>query len=147
MKTLHDNIRILEKIEKDYGTLDKFVTSAGANTIVSMISEKDAKYKLFCVGEALAWEYLRNVGVDGAKPDLHLRRFLSSDRMGTGSSGCATEKEVIEQVEQLSAKTGKKKWLIDALIWEYCRDGYDSICSKDPSCPDCVLKSYCKKKV
>ena len=39
-------------------------------------------YKLHQVGEALAWEYIRNVGIDGAKPDTHIRRFLGSDRMG-----------------------------------------------------------------
>ena len=39
-------------------------------------------YKLHQVGEALAWEYIRNVGIDGAKPDTHIRRFLGSNRMG-----------------------------------------------------------------
>ena len=42
----------------------------------------EGKYKLKYVGKALAWEYLRNVGVDGAKPDTHLKRILGSNRLG-----------------------------------------------------------------
>lgn len=147
MITLQDNIRILETLDKEFGSLDQFVTSASADEIVKVLSNSDSKYKLECVGVALAWEYLRNVGVDGAKPDTHLRRFLSSDRLGNGSAGLASEEEVISQVNEMSEKTGKEKWLIDALIWEYCNDGGAAICSSDPDCHRCVVRTYCKRKI
>lgn len=147
MGSLHENIRKMEAIEKDYGSLDKFVTSADANTIVRLLSDSHSKYKLSGLGVALAWEYLRNVGVDGAKPDTHLRRFLSVDRVGTGSKKMATEEEVISQVDELAKITHKEKWLIDGLIWEYCNVEGASICGADPDCHRCVIRSYCHRNV
>lgn len=146
MDSLHANILVLEQIEKDYGSLDEFVESADANTIVEMLSNKDSKYKIQGLGKALAWEYLRNVGVDGAKPDIHMRRFLSSDRVGNGSKGLATEDEVIAQVDELSKASQLDKWLIDNLIWEYCSEGGEDICGEEPQCGICILKRYCKYK-
>ena len=83
MKYLPDNIATLSSIEKEYGSLDAFVISAPAHEIVKMLTNYKSKYKLRNMGEALCWEYLRNVGIDGAKPDVHLRRFLSSRVLGT----------------------------------------------------------------
>lgn len=146
MDSLHANIKVLETIEKTYGSLDAFVESADANTIVEMLSNKDSKYKIQCLGKALAWEYLRNVGVDGAKPDIHMRRFLSADRVGSGSKGLATEEEVIAQVDELSKTTKLDKWLIDNLVWEYCSESGDDICGEEPQCGRCVIRGYCKYK-
>ena len=80
MKSLAQNIAIMEEIERDYGSMDDFVTSAPAYEIVKKISDNKSKYKINRVGEALAWEYLRNVGIDGMKPDVHLCRFFSGDQ-------------------------------------------------------------------
>ena len=85
MKALADNIRIFEQLEKEYGSMDAFITSDAPEVIVKKLSQSNSPYKLHQVGEALVWEYIRNVGIDGAKPDTHIRRFLGSDRMGEES--------------------------------------------------------------
>lgn len=144
MATLHDNISVLERISDEYGSMDAFVTSAPAYGIVEMLSTNNSKYKLRQVGEALAWEYLRNVGIDGAKPDLHLRRFFGRNRMGYSQRENATVQEVLDAVEQLSAKTGFRKCTIDSLIWSFCADGYGEVCSATPHCNECVINHYCK---
>lgn len=68
------------------------------------------------LGEALVWEYLRNVGIDGAKPYTHQRRFFGVDRMGSGENSPATISEVNEQVTKLSEQTSMSKVEIDNLI-------------------------------
>lgn len=143
MHSLDDNIAVFERIEKKYGSLDKFVTSAPPQEIVERLSKAGSAYKLRMIGEALAWEYLRNVGIDGAKPDTHLRRFLGSDRMGNGQNSPANPDEVTSQITKLSKETGLSKAEIDNLIWSFCADGYGAICTATPHCTQCVIRQYC----
>lgn len=82
MLSLHENIRTFEKIEKEYGSLDSFVLSDTINNIAIKLSTSNSGYKLKQIGFALALEYLRNVGLDVGKQDLHIRRILSIKRLG-----------------------------------------------------------------
>ena len=96
------------------------------------------------MGEALVWEYLRNVGIDGVKPDTHIRRFLSGNRMGAPLvASPASVEDVYRQVNQLSEKTGLLKAEIDNLIWSFCAEGYGEICTAKPRCDKCPIKSKC----
>jgi hypothetical protein len=61
MNGLAANIKTLRSIERDFGSLDKFVTSQEPHIVASLIS-RTGRYKLKCIGPALAMEYLRNVG-------------------------------------------------------------------------------------
>ena len=143
MEALPDNIRTLRRIEDEYGSIDSFITSEPADVIVEKLSKRASSYKLKMLGEALAWEYLRNVGIDGAKPDTHLRRFLGADRMGTGNHSPATISEVNEQITMLSNQTGMSKVEVDNLIWSFCADGFGEICTATPHCQDCPIADYC----
>ena len=146
MESLSYNIGVLEQIENEYGSIDAFVTSAPAYKIADMLSDSSSKYKLKMVGTALAWEYLRNVGVDGAKPDTHTRRFLGNGRMGTIRREIATPEEVYNQVEKLASETGFTRVAIDNIIWSYCASGYGAICTANPNCSKCVIKEHCNYK-
>ena len=143
MNALTSNIRVFEQIQNDYGSIDAFVTSDSPYEIVKRLSAYNSKYKLKQVGEALAWEYIRNVGIDGAKPDEHLRQFLGADRMGTGKASPASIKETLQQVDFLSDKTGLSKIEIDRIIWTFCSNGNGEICTKTPHCNLCPIKEYC----
>ena len=65
MKALSKNIMVLERIEKDYGSLDKFVKKETPNDIANMFNS--GKYKLIQVGRAFAYDYLKRVGVNTCK--------------------------------------------------------------------------------
>lgn len=143
MSTLSYNINVLESIEKEYGSVDLFVLSAPAHEIVQMLSKKNSKYKLKMLGEALVWEYLRNVGIDGAKPDVHLCRFFSGSRMGNGNHTPATAREVYNSVCELSKVTGLSMIEIDNYIWSYCADGFGEICTLVPRCGICEIRQQC----
>lgn len=144
MEALPDNIGTFQRIEDEFGSVDAFITSAPANVIVEKISNGSSPYKMKMLGEALGWEYLRNVGIDGAKPDTHLRRFLGADRMGTREHSPATVSEVNEQVAKLSEETGMSKVEIDNLIWSFCADGFGEICTATPHCTSCPIRDWCK---
>lgn len=146
MKYLPDNIATLRSIETEYGSLDAFVISAPANEIVRMLTDYKSKYKLRNMGEALCWEYLRNVGIDGAKPDVHLRRFFGSERMGKDNHMIATVSEVIDTVRRLSKESGLSMAAIDNIIWSFCSEQYGEICGASPKCKECPVKEHCHKK-
>lgn len=146
MKYLPDNIATLRSIEAEYSSLDAFLISAPAHEIVKILTNYKSKYKLRNMGEALCWEYLRNVGIDGAKPDVHLRRFLGSKRMGTGNHETATVSEVIDTVRRLSKESGLSMAVIDNIIWSFCSEQYGEICGVSPKCTECPVKPYCHKK-
>ena len=143
MEALQDNIRVFKKIENEHGSIDSFIASEPADRIVKKLSKGSSPYKLKMLGEALVWEYLRNVGIDGAKPDTHLRRFFGADRMGTGNHSPATISEVNEQIILLSEQTGMSKVEIDNLVWSFCASGFGEICTAKPHCDICPIREWC----
>lgn len=143
MNSLHENVATFERLITKFGSMDGFVTSAPAYEIVNLLSRNGSGYKLHQVGEALAWEYLRNVGIDGAKPDLHMRRFFGCKRMGVSRHESASVQEVLNRVSELSKETGMSMAAIDNLIWSFCADGYGEICTASPKCRECVIRRYC----
>ena len=144
MEALADNVRTFQHIEEEFGSIDAFITSESTDRIVEKLSSRTSPYKLKMMGEALVWEYLRNVGIDGAKPDTHLRRFLGADRMGTGEHSPATLSEVNSQISKLSEETNMSKVEIDNLIWSFCADGYGEVCTATPHCKVCPIKDRCR---
>lgn len=141
MESLAYDIQILERIENDYGSLDKFYESYPTHQIAKIISS--GKYKMKYIGYALAWEFLRNIGIDGAKPDLHMRRILGSDRLSYSNAAIATELEVIRIFDDISVNTGYLKSYLDIVLWSFCADGYGEICTANPKCKRCVIREYC----
>jgi len=141
MVSLAYDIHMLEKIEDEYGSLEKFFDSFSIYEIVDMIAE--GKYKLKYVGKALAWEFLRNMGIDGAKPDLHMRRILGSDRLGYSDSSIASVTEVVRIFDDIANNTGYFKAYLDTILWHYCADGYGEICTAKPKCNKCVIREFC----
>jgi len=146
MDALHGNIRKFERIEREFGTLDKFVTSGTPIEIADLLANS-LKYKLSTLGLALAMEYLRNVGIDATKPDTHIRRVLGSKRLGYSSGEVAGEIEAIEIIDAMSSETGYQPSRIDAILWLFCSDDNGMICTEKPNCDQCRLYgTYCNWK-
>lgn len=139
MEALHSNIYKLEKIENEFGSLDRFVTSGTPVEIADLLANS-LKYKLHTMGLALAMEYLRNVGIDAIKPDTHICRILGKDRLGYSPNKEAGEIEAIEIIDRISKETGYLSSEIDAVLWLFCADDKGMICTKKPLCNECKLK-------
>lgn len=145
MESLSYNIKMLEWIEKEHGNIDNYINNNSAMSVVYDLSA--GKYKLKYVGNALAWEYLRNIGVDGAKPDTHLKRILGYGRLGYSKQIVASDKDVAESVSRIAANNNVLEVEIDALLWNFCADGYGAICQAVPKCYGCSLKGYCNRRI
>lgn len=111
MAEVHHNIKVLQSLDNDYGSIDKFLESRPINEIVKILADFKSKYKLNQMGVALVCEYLRNVGIDTAKPDKHMMRMLGCERLGISSRKKASHYEVISAFYELSRETGM--WAAD----------------------------------
>ena len=98
------------------------------------------------IGPALAWEYLRNLGIDGAKPDVHLKRILSSDRLHFSFNKNISDDEFYEIMSKIKNNTNKLYIELDNLLWSYCAEGQAEICTAKPNCAKCVIRQYCNKQ-
>lgn len=147
MYALTHNISVLERLGEQYGSVDAFLTSRESMEVVTLLSsQRFPETKLKQMGEALIWEYIRNVGIDGAKPDVHLRRFLGTARMGVNSQSEASVDEVYRQVEELARATGLSKAGVDTIIWTFCAQSdekYGEVCTAHPKCYICPVNNRC----
>lgn len=142
MTGLKYNILILERLEEEYESLDNFVMSDDPIKIAKKISK--GEYKLKGVGLALACEYLKGVGIDVIKPDIHICRILG--RFGYSKTEKATEKEAIAIIDDMSREYNMPKMEIDTILWQYCGNGYLEICDSNPKCHKCKIKCQYSKK-
>ncbi len=160
MKALKGNIETFERIEKIYGSVEKYVREyIVSNNIVGLIKgfcgiDKKQNIKLAEIGVALACEMLRNVGVDIVKPDRHICRILDNEHLGLIDRNYEQIKEnenhkikVIEILDRFAKETCKDPYWIDSFLWAYCvaeGDGGLGICTKEkPKCGECGFREYC----
>ena len=142
MSSLAKNIKILEKIILDYGSIENYFKKLCPTTYpqIPYTALKDfdtkGKYKLGGLGIPLVCEFLKNMGFLLPKPDVHLKAFFSGDRMGT-ISGNASNADVFSQVETLAKNGPLTIPEIDLVVWSYGAKGYGEICTKMPKCHLC----------
>ena len=143
MRSLKVNIKTFERIENDFSSIEKFITCHSPINTVKLLADSNSTYKLKYSGVALVCEYLRNMGIDIVKPDVHLKRILAPDRLNLVSS--KSDYSVIEKCRQLSSEIGISQIKMDYLLWNYCAKGYGEICTKKPKCEKCVIKEFCQR--
>lgn len=143
MKSLKHNIEVLELIEKEYYSLDNFIIKLKPNATAALFACKESPYELKQVGFALALEYMRNVGIDTIKPDVHIVRILQ--RFDLLMEDDNVEKQAVKIIEKLSRETGYSNANIDFLLWHFCSEGFGNICTATPKCNECVIREYCQK--
>lgn len=86
-------------------------------------------------------EYLRNVGVDIIKPDVHIKRIVSAERLNLITS--KNDYKILDEFQELAQEIGINQVKMNYLLWNYCSKGYGEICTAIPKCEKCVIKNYC----
>lgn len=144
LRSLASNIATLRRIEREFGTLDAFLTSETPFEIARNLSKPGSAYKLMQLGAALAFEYFKNVGIPCVKPDVHLCRILGRERLGY--SGNLTDAEAAARLACTLAKDAQCNPIyLDNLLWIFCADGYGAVCRKQrPKCTICELRNACR---
>ena len=141
MNSLKVNIETFEKIEQEYSSLDKFITHSTPSNIIKLLADSNSTYKLKYAGVAIICEYIRNVGIDIIKPDVHIKRIAAVDRLNLVTA--KSDYKIIEEFRKLSNEIGISQVKMDYLLWNYCSKGYGEICAATPKCDECVIKEFC----
>ena len=141
MKALSKNIMILEKIEKDYGSLDNFVNKETPNDIANMFN--DGKYKMIQVGRAFAYDYLKRVGVNTCKKSYQLERLFGSRRLGIVENNIATEQQVLNIIKRIAKLNNCDEIIVESIIQQFCLLRSANICGEQPNCEKCKIRNYC----
>lgn len=142
LSALRDNIEVLVRIESEFSSLDVFVTSKHPFKIAEALSDPRSPHKLKQLGFTLALEYLRNVGIRAAKPDLHVCRILGGERLGYFPAE-PREADAAQKVADLAAEAGVNATYLDNLLWIYCAQQYGEVCTARPRCGICKLADCC----
>jgi thermostable 8-oxoguanine DNA glycosylase len=129
---LRENIEVLESIDN----LDNYVVSLPPAEIARSFAE--GPYKLKQVGMALAMEYLRNVGVNCVKPDLHICRMIGPERLGLVRE-IPTPEEAINALDSWAEKSDRSLVYMDNLLWLFAAQDYAAICGANPRCSICQV--------
>ena len=142
MRVLADNIETLERMISTYGSMEAYFRALCPTTYpqISYSALKDfdisGRYKLGQMGIPLVCEFLKNMGFLLPKPDRHLKRFFSGDRMGTIARP-ASNADVFSQIEMLAESGTFTIPEIDLMVWSFCAKGYGEVCTKAPNCTVC----------
>ena len=141
MKALSKNIMVLEKIEKDYGSLDKFVSIENPNDIANMLN--DGKYKMIQVGRAFAYDYLKRIGVNTCKKSSQLERLFGSARLGIAPNTIATEQQVLNIIKKMAKLNNCDEIIVESILQQFCLLRSANICGEQPNCNKCKIRNYC----
>ena len=143
MNSLKANIETFERIEQKYSSLDKFITHSTPSNIIKLLADSNSTFKLKYAGVAIICEYVRNVGIDIIKPDVHIKRIAAADRLNLVTA--KSDYKIIEEFRKLSNETGISQVKMDYLLWNYCAKGYGEICTATPKCNECIIRIFCNK--
>lgn len=145
MQALQSIVLKLEYIKEKHGGLDSFVVSDNPVNIAMLISS-NKEYKIPELGFALALEYLRNIGIDVAKPDSQLCRLFGNKRLGLSSHDIASPNEVVRYIEEIANANEVAQAEVGTTFWMLCAKDYGNICSQKPNCSKCKLYIICNIK-
>lgn len=134
------NAREMLEIVKQFGSFANYVKSFGDNKIEL---KKDLIKRFGFISRITVYDYLKEIGIDSIKPDVHVRRIFH--RLGFIDSDDETDKtiEAVDKVANEMSKTIKEKLsVIDLVFWKY---GESKICTKNnPLCSECKLTKFCQ---
>ncbi len=135
MEAFFYNVNMMKKTESAYGTLDKWVTDGEPYIVAYRIAHGTSGFR--CFGEALALQYLKNIGVDTVKPDIHIRRIYN--RLNWIMDENVDTYKVLEVTHEIAQQYGIMDFEVGEAIWLYGAVGYGEMCTADPKCSKCPV--------
>ena len=141
-----ENAKIMREISEQYDSFGKYLNENKNN--LKELKEKLIK-RFYFLGNVLVLNYLKEIGIDAIKPDVHVIRVMY--RLGLLNSETMSPEnidKVVEVAKKMSELTAEKLNIIDAIYWMYGGSGDNhvekAICSKNkPLCKECPLTKYC----
>lgn len=142
MEEIAYNVSILDEIEKVMGDVDVPMQLAADNLkkVLWVYSDKGSRFKFKGVAIALAAQYMKNLGVDLVKPDVHLRRIIQ--RFGW-TAWLPDEMETIDICQKVAKYFDITQTEVGTILWQYCAVGYIEMCGANPVCDLCPAIKEC----
>lgn len=141
---LKDNIRTLERIDREQGGLDHYYASTDKYVLVDKLSNPDSEYKLQDMQVALVCEYLKGVGISLVKPDRHVCRIIG--RLGFSEKIPAGEIETLRICDEIAQHLNMSHALVDTILWQYGVEKKCGICGETPVCNRCGVSACPNRK-
>jgi len=146
LKACIENAKIMKKISTKYGSFGEYLDQNRHNF---RQLKKELIERFRYLGDILVLEYLKEIGIDAIKPDVHVVRVMH--RLGLiNSERISSENinKVLVVANRMAQLIGEKLSMIDAIFWMYGGSGDNhvkkAICSKNkPLCNECHLIKYC----
>ena len=145
IKATVNNAKKVIEILRQYGSFANYLNSYRSLLILA----QDLVEEFDFLGRETVWDFLKDIGFEAIKPDVHVRRILF--RLGLISSeesSPETTKEVFEVAKKMSEATGGPLGVIDSVLWFYGADRpreiRKPICGAEPVCSECYLTEYCR---
>ena len=141
MQELRHNINILRKIEQENGNCDYFLQEihAGNRTPIGVaftLSDKNSRYKLKGMGVPLILQYMKQLGIDCVKPDVHLKRIVH--RLGWVGYE-PSDQEVFDICKSVASQYTLTMCEVGSAIWLFGATGYAEMCDASPKCCKCPV--------
>lgn len=142
MNEISYNVGILDYYEKKFGDVDAPMQMAVEKPldVLWVFSDKKSQLKFKGVAIALAAQYMKNLGIDLTKPDVHIRRIIQ--RIGW-TAWLPDEMESIRICKEIADQYGITQTEVGTILWQYCATGYLEICGANPLCDKCKAKGNC----
>jgi len=140
MKNLRNNIETLEKIAADNNSVDEYIKITPRDFLIKSLSSYGQRYKLKYMGVPLVCEYLKGVGVDVVKPDVHVCRLIK--RLGYVKGKYTNVWEVIDICGKIAEEYDVSQAFVDTVLWQYCaKDKFECCTSQDRKCMKCCVSN------
>ncbi len=140
------NAEIFIQIQDEHGDFKTYIQNFdGFDKMV-----EDLKNKFNYLGSTTVYDFLREIGFDFAKPDVHLRRimyrlgFLENDK-----DSHKNRSKIHSITKEFARIENTKVSVVDAVFWLYGSGSTEyvqyGICTEKPKCNECDLKIICEK--
>ena len=146
IKACIHNAKEIVNISKEYDGFWKFLYEHEIEDLVEKL-----KLRMKWMGNAIAYGFLRYVGLEAVKPDSNVRRVLF--RLGLTKSEAPTP-QIYKQIQEIGRSMAEannvEMAVIDYTLYMYGAGEKPfikyAICGKVPRCNECPLRKFCDSK-
>ena len=142
------NAKQLVKLVGEYGSFEAYLRSFGdvAHNVETFLKmQRDMRSRFAYLGPTNFHAFMKYIGFDALKDDLHVRRIMS--RLGLTSSLKCSQEEVLVAAMRIRDATGEQMRIIDQVFYTYGSSDHGrvktAICADKSLCQECYLPSYC----
>ena len=139
------NAETFIKIQSENGDFKSYIKNFGE--LEDLVNDLTTNFSY--LGPITVYDFLREIGYNSAKPDVHLRRimyrlgFLENDK-----DNHTNRSKIHETSEKIAGAIGTNVPVVDAVFWLYGSGStkyvQHGICTNNPKCHECELETMCE---